>query len=298
MPFKFDAIYAFLTYPQTSADHGELHEFLNTICATEWCRICTEQHEDGQPHIHLVCKFTRRFQSRNERIFDWRERHPNIQSVRSVHKSLEYISKDGQFTDFGTVPVAPTKRTARELYTAAATETEHDYWVSACESGINFMYAKKFRELAWKPTGGETITDEYVANPQWESDAVKELPLLEGMSTVIIGTSGMGKTAWAKRVSPKPALWVCHIDVLRMFRPDYHKSIIFDDMSFSKWPETSQIHLVDVQQERQLHCRYACATIPAGTVKIFTCNKYPFYENEITGERLTAIERRIQLYVV
>lgn len=104
-------------------------------------------------------------------------------------------------------------------------------------------------------------------------------------SIVVVGKSGSGKTSWAKWVSPKPALFVTHIDDLRKLRPE-HKSIIFDDMDFRHTPRTAQIHLVDRTDTRSIHIRYGTATVPAGIIKIFTCNEYPFIEDE-------AIQRRV-----
>lgn len=104
----------------------------------------------------------------------------------------------------------------------------------------------------------------------------------------MVGPTGCGKTSWAKRVAPKPALWVRHIDVLREFREGYHQSIIFDDMSFKHMPQQAQVHLTDWHNKSHIHCRYGHATVPAKTVKIFTCNEYPFIQDP-------AVKRRVHL---
>lgn len=65
-----------------------------------------------------------------------------------------------------------------------------------------------------------------------------------------------------------------HIDDLLKFDPKKHEGIIFDDMDFKHVPRTAQIHLVDTDFERSIHCRYACARIPAKTKKIFTTNEF------------------------
>jgi len=106
---------------------------------------------------------------------------------------------------------------------------------------------------------------------------------------LIIGESGIGKTTWAKQMMPKPILFVSHLDDLRKFRVEYHKSILFDDVTINHMPETSQIHLLDTENARSIHVRYGTVRIPAGTPKVFTCNTYP-----VTHE-LPAIKRRSQL---
>lgn len=113
----------------------------------------------------------------------------------------------------------------------------------------------------------------------------------EGHKSIVLqGGSGTGKTSWAKHQAPKPALFVTHMDDLKKLTNE-HKSIIFDDMDFKHFPRTAQIHLVDRFDTRSIHIRYGTATIPAGIVKIFTCNEYPFLEDD-------AIKRRVFLLQV
>lgn len=106
---------------------------------------------------------------------------------------------------------------------------------------------------------------------------------------VLIGESGIGKTTWAINNSDKPALIVSHIDQLKQFRASYHKTIIFDDMSFLQWPVQAQIHITDQEQPRAIHVRYGTVSIPAFTKKIFTSNERPFSIHP-------AIDRRINLF--
>lgn len=286
--FKFDAHRAFLTYAQSSIDHARLHQFLDELAGVLWARIATESHESGEPHVHAVVHFKGRFQSKNERIFDFETRHPNIQPVRDVRRALEYVTKEGQFTDFGNVPTFDKKRTVRELRDLAAGD-EGDYLQACAESGLQYCYAKRFRELVWRDKTN-CIADDYIGDINWETPLLALHDKQPGLSTVIIGPAGCGKSAWAKRVANKPALFVSHIDTLREFDASYHKSIIFDDMAFKHLPLQAQIHLVDCYDARQIHCRYGCAKIPAMTEKIFTCNEDPFVDHAAISRRIYKID--------
>jgi len=284
--FKFDSASCFLTYPQTDLSWQDIITHLSSLGDIDWARVCYEQHQDGSPHRHVVCKWNKRVQSRNPRLFDIQGRHPNIQGVRSIKHAIKYVSKDGEFFDVGTVPVEESSNI--DWLASAATLSEAEYYKLACQHRLSFQYAQKFWQLGCKQTC--EIPSTYEADLTRESEALLLTPLPEG-TTVLVGNTGIGKTSWAKRVCPKPALWVRHIDVLRSFRPGYHKSIIFDDMSFMHLPREAQIHIVDQSDEAHIHCRYGHAVIPAKTVKIFTANAYPF-------TRDPAIERRVNLIVL
>lgn len=113
----------------------------------------------------------------------------------------------------------------------------------------------------------------------------------DSKSLVLIGRPGCGKTNWAKKNSLKPALFVSHLDRLKDFKPDVHKSIIFDDLDFKHLPRTSQIHIVDRENPRDIHIRYRTAFIPQGVQKIFTANEEPFITD-------AAIKRRCRYFKI
>ena len=110
-------------------------------------------------------------------------------------------------------------------------------------------------------------------------------PLSKIGTQVLMGKAGIGKTEFAKAHFNKP-LFVTHMDDLLGYTPAKYDGIIFDDMCFKHMPRTAQIHLVDWDNPRSIHCRYSTAKIPKNTRKIFTCNEFPFIDD-------SAIERRI-----
>lgn len=116
-----------------------------------------------------------------------------------------------------------------------------------------------------------------------------ELSPLENYTNVIIGKPNCGKTQFALAHFIRP-LFVSHMDDLLEFKPEVHTGIVFDDMDFRHMPRTAQIHLTDYENSRSIHCRYRCCKIPRHTCKIFTCNVYPFDEDEAIGRRVTVTE--------
>lgn len=264
MPFKFDSTTFFLTYAQCDLLADVLIEHLKSISPLDWVRVCTEQHQDGQPHLHAVGRFQGRFQTRNERAFDCNSFHPNIQPVRSIKRALEYVSKDGNFVDFGSVPQG-AKRGWTDIVEAAKGD-ELEWLRIVHEERMGPHVAKRLRELS---TSKSVDLDEY--DGRIIAPALLQLP--ESFQSICIcGAPGIGKTGWAMLRMPRPCLLVKHIDTLREFRADYHKSIFFDDMDFKHLPRATQLQIADFENACQIHVRYGRAIIPARVPRAFACN--------------------------
>lgn len=106
------------------------------------------------------------------------------------------------------------------------------------------------------------------------------------------GDSGLGKTEYAKSLLPT-ALFVTHLDQLTQYDPSVYEGIIFDDMSFAHLPREAQIHLVDQDNDRNMHVRYRTAHIPRNTRKIFTTN---IFAGRIFLTEDQAIRRRVTIH--
>lgn len=137
----------------------------------------------------------------------------------------------------------------------------------------------------YQPIG--TISSTTLSNLQLPTDMTSLW--VKGPSGTSVLTIGIGKTTWALTVSNKPALFVRHLDTLREFRNGYHKSIIFDDMSFQHLPRQAQIHLVDRYHAQQIHVRYAVVNLPANIPKIFLSNDSIFTYDQAIFRRLTLV---------
>lgn len=288
--FKVDSTCFFLTYPQSDFVLEELYEFLNSLKPILWARLAKETHQSGEPHIHAVFKFTGRFQSRDVGVFDYKERHPNIQSARNPGACLQYCAKEGQYQDYGAVPTGTRKRARLELdrvFELAKGADKAEFNKEAMQAGLSFQWAKELWESEHKDKS-RTIPVDYTADMSREH---AQLHLLGPASsnqvvTVITGPTGCGKTSWAKRVCKKPGLFCRHLEDLKLFEVGYHQSIIFDDLTFSHLPRDTQLYLVDMNDPITLHVRHTVIRLPAGIERIFTNNHFPF-------TKLPEIERRI-----
>ncbi|AXF50873.1 replication-associated protein [Arctopus echinatus-associated virus] len=297
--------YFLLTYPRSDFNHAHAWIQLNERGACG-AIVCSELHQDDTEHRHIAVDFGRRRQFSNaHHTFNitlgdttWTG---NYQTARSWAAIRHYVEKDGNVSYFGTSEpnleqANPETETEDIIDALTRTQSYAEWLVWTIKQKISFGHANAlWQELRGNRPATLLEGDNIPGNVVLPELQLRTFSQDTNRALVLLGPSGVGKTTWAKLNIPKPALLVSHIDDLKHFKVGVHKGIIFDDMHFAgdengkgAWPRTSQIHLVDFENPRSIHCRHRCATIPAGVFKIFTCNVYPFSVDP-------AIERRIYL---
>jgi len=113
-------------------------------------------------------------------------------------------------------------------------------------------------------------------------------------ATLVYGPSETGKTSFVLAHFKNPLI-ISHVDALRKLSPE-NDAIVFDDLSFSHWPPEGVIQLLDMDIDRDVHIRYGYATLPAGTLRVFTHNiKDIFYKPDCPEEQKKAIDRRLEV---
>jgi len=287
MSFRLQAKHVFLTYPQAAAINSkeDLMEFLKQRRdGYTYCIVSKELHSDEGTHYHCLVSYNKKLDIRDATYWDFQGHHPNIQSARNPFSVIQYIKKDGDFIETGGLALTTIHAKCESL--------SRGQWEEYCiENNISFAYC----ESIWRrthPRAGNTIERPLTTGTGTMCTALQQFKWDNwGTPLVLVGPTGCGKTIWAINNSPKPALFVSHIDRLRDFDNEIHKSIIFDDMVFKHFPVQAQIHLVDSHMPRDIHLRYTIAHIPPNTSKIFTCNERPFDDHP-------AVNRRIRLFSI
>lgn len=110
----------------------------------------------------------------------------------------------------------------------------------------------------------------------------------------IKGPTSVGKSTWALLHSPKPSLYVRHMDTLLKYKPESHKSIIFDDMCFQHLPRETQLQVVDLRNQIQVHVRYSVAIIPPNVPRVFLSNTEIFLDDPAIAARYIKITLEYQ----
>lgn len=303
MSFQVNSRKICLTYAQCPVSTADALAFIKGLCSTnalQYACVAREKHADGGLHLHAAIRVTTAIRTRSAQYFDLVDRsgdsrityHPNVQSARRFSDWVKYVKKGGDYIEEG--DEKEIKEDSDRLDPSELIEKAKSLdlvsFLAFC-SVNQYQMAKDIWTLAHEDTSMSILDGDNIGgviNVKFENLA-KKLVWNQNLTLLIIGESGIGKTTWAKQMMPKPILFVSHLDDLRKFRENFHKSILFDDVRINHMPETSQIHLLDTENPRSIHVRYGTVRIPARTPKVFTCNSYP-----VTYE-LPAIKRRSQL---
>jgi len=285
MPFRLTGVDFALTFPRNeTCPKVALERIRSKEKNLQYAAVAREHHQDGGYHLHVHLQYSKIKDTRKPEYFDYiGGKHGDYEVTRDSKDWQGYIRKEGnEIFEHGTVQFGE-----QSLYEMAKT-MQHDHFFEACrKKRICFQYAKE----AWLAAAMVDTTIEPNEEIPGSVTSILSItdPRAEFKSTVIVGPSGIGKTVHAKRMATKPALFVSHLDDLKSFDPRRHRSIIFDDMSFTHIPIQGQIHLVDQYEPRSIHVRYGVVKIPRGIEKWFTSNSAVFTEHPAVKRRINQI---------
>lgn len=264
----------------TEHDILKLHEWTSE---TTYLKACQEVgSEKGTPHIHAKMTFRRAYRlTALQKIapgkhWDDKESGDALylhkmdggSTILIDHKVIK--EKKNQFADIQEDILNGI--TTRELW------MKYPGTMIRMHRGVYEMIA----QLAPRNPPMVRTMDSFKVTPNWTYDK----------SIIIWGPSETGKTGFARACLPK-ALMVTHIDDIKKFDPREYDGLIFDDMSFIHLPRESQIHLVDTEEDRSIHCRHTTGLIPRNTKKIFTTNVQDgciFMDDPAINRRITRFE--------
>jgi hypothetical protein len=287
-----------LTYSKSGPlDKKLLHEFINKKLKQEVSiKICHEHHQDGDIHTHVVIFCQRSVDVQSERFFDYMGKHPNIKPPSNDQhwkNQINYVDKEDEHVyTWGEIEIPINKD---ELFAEACE------YVKNCKS-LKQMYTMSphlktisskvtFFENYWRTQHKKKST-----HGSFQMTSFNKAPISDWTTSWLVwGKAGSGKTQWALAHFKNPLL-VSHMDDLKEFDEDEHDGIVFDDMSFKHLPGQAIIHLLDIDMDRSIHCRFVNATIPAKTKKIFCHNNADIFvpEKDTSEEQMNGISRRYQ----
>jgi hypothetical protein len=342
---KFSAQYVFLTYSKCPLFH-EILTFINNKWPIDKAVASLELHEanpeavdddwapeSGEwPHSHWAIRFKKKIQVKAQTAFDVDGFHPNIQTIVTWGKTVNYCrkkDKDGKIQlellyfncdESNCLTVPSSKRAAPEpidnLYELARSlRAEPETYFTRVRLAREMP---RYAELAWNSvqnaTRISTATDHL--HPSTEPGILRLVsPRLQHMqfdhdlpyTLVVLGPPGCGKSFWAaKQLNTNPATTPC----LRIGKKDKwtewdltkYKSILFDELDavnekyssgVPKWTVKDMIACVEVKGGMDIDMRHKDFRNTPSCPRIWTCtHAWPFVRDYQIARRC----RFINLY--
>nr|ANA76338.1 replication-associated protein [Euphorbia caput-medusae latent virus] len=305
--FRLQGKSIFLTYPKCPLlpifliDY--LYQLLNNFNPT-YARVCTENHQDGEPHLHCLVQMDKRFNTTNQRFFDIKDPngvatyHPNCQVPRRDADVADYIAKGGQFDERGILRASrrSPKKTRDTIWAAILTEsTSKSEFLVRVQHEQPYVWATQLRNLEYAANSKwpEPITvfePRFVAFPripepiqQWAetnlfTDQIPDRPI----TLIIEGPSKTGKTAWARSLGRHN--YYCggvdfsNYDVFALYN-------VIDDIPFQYLPCKKE--LLGCQKDFTVNEKYRKKTrIKGGIPTIILCNPDQSYRIALTNSEM------------
>nr|QSS76734.1 C1 protein [Tomato curly stunt virus]QSS76740.1 C1 protein [Tomato curly stunt virus]QSS76758.1 C1 protein [Tomato curly stunt virus]QSS76824.1 C1 protein [Tomato curly stunt virus] len=301
--FQINSKNYFVTYPKCSLTKEEsLSQLLNLETPTnkKYIKICRELHENGEPHLHVLIQFERKFNCKNHRFFDLvspnrsAHFHPNIQGAKSSSDVKSYIDKDGDTLEWGEFQV--DGRSARGGCQNANDACADALNADSAEAAMAIIREKLPKDFIFQYHNLKTNLDRIFQAPpepyispfssssfdqvpeeleEWVSDNVCGTAARPWRpnSIVIEGDSRTGKTMWARSLGPHN--YLCgHLDLSpKVYSNDAWYNVIDDvDPHYLKHFK----EFMGAQRDWQSNTKYGKPIqIKGGIPTIFLCNPGP-----------------------
>jgi Geminivirus Rep catalytic domain len=276
----------YLTYSRCDMLPEDVLAQLQTMLPVDLYLIATEPHKDGYPHIHAYIKCTKTQDIRKHDKLHLPNHKGNYQTCRNIEAVRNYCKKGSAYITniIGFQPVAAAVRVIEAAYES----TEQAMEIVKNNPHLARDYIKDTARME-QSIARLKITETYVET-RYRFKTLLSMARWKRTKYALWlkGPTGTGKTEYAKTLFTRPIL-VSNMEDLKKLH-DTHDGIIFDDMSFKHWPRETQIHLVDLENDRTFNVKYGSVTIKRGTPRIFTSNVGIFMYDPAIKRRLRYIE--------
>lgn len=310
--FRLNAKIQFYTWPQCPLVKQHAHDF---IVAKGWpivnYVVCEEKHEGGDPHMHAWYSYGKRVDIRSAASLYLKSEDGTVYKgdfKRGDKNGAGYALKGNNYiTNFSDEEVIRLKAVYEQhLADQEYADATYGDVIKLAEKG---KQAEAFKTL--KHVDGRNMV---LKGPAILRDNLQQLSQVKVKNTfadfkfelsdtvkrwdrtkyalVMIGPAKTGKTSFAMSLFKHP-LKLNRLDILKQFDPEVYDGLVFDDMSFLMHSRDTVVAVTTVEMDGNINVKFATATIPAGTPRVFTNNTLPF-----NLDPQGAIRRRIHVVFV
>nr|QVS02712.1 replication-associated protein [Trifolium virus 1] len=307
--FRVQGKSIFLTYPKCPLTPIFLIDYFYQLLKhldPTYARVCTENHETGEPHLHCLIQFDKKFNITNQRFFDIKDPnggsiyHPNCQVPRRDADVADYISKGGVFEERGLLRASrrSPKKTRDTIWGAILSEsTSKSEFLARVEHEQPFIFATQLRNLEYVaarkwPDPPTVYTPRWTHFPNvpeairtWADTNIFTEQRPERPITLIIeGPSKTGKTAWARSLG-RHNYFCGGVDF--SFWDNHAIYNVIDDIPFQFLPCKKE--LLGSQKDFTVNEKYRKKSrIPGGIPTIVLCNPDQSYRLALLGSDMHA----------
>lgn len=239
--FRTNSMQLFITFPMCAIPKEGMLDHLTDLCfQSGWIileyLIAEEEHESGEPHLHVYLKFSSKINLKDSTIFDFGKPgeehyyHPNIQGCRSPSKVISYITKgDNWISNFHQCDVwsriLKPDVTVPDAVALVVAEKPREWCLNGDRIERNLRRVKPKREFVPK-YATESFSNVPGAARDWVRDVLMTPTEERSKCLILIGPSMMGKTQWARSL----------VQPHMFFR---------SGVNLSSWQDSAQLLIID-----------------------------------------------------
>ena len=315
--FRLSGCHLFLTYPKLCFEKTEVLSQLqlkfqeNPILKYV---ICSEQHNDGMPHVHVYIKLLRRCNIRDidrlDLFFEGKRFHGNYQTCRSYDRVLRYVSKNNDLLTNMDLDCNGREFNVWRSILNEAKAGDLDSVLETITDVSPRLVATDFRKVRGSL---EAIRDFYKRSrskvyPLSSFDISKVPELLDyaenkthDKTLYLSGPTGTNKTEFIKSLftekvasgKPEDVLRITDKEGISKLSRGNHKAIILDDFNPKDYTSEELLHLTDLKNDSDHRVLYNNVRLDAHVARALISNhKFEDLFKDLPVAHIEALLRR------
>ena len=316
--FRMNGKNFILTFAQCSAKKEEAAERIERKWKEEMKGyiVCEEKHQNGDPHLHVYLSFHKRKNFKSHDCFDFiGGQHGSYEVVRHVRKSVEYVTKGGNYVAKGldVESIKSKKAPKNESVAKMLMEGKSMEEVNEHEPGYVMINKRKLEEYGtwvrllkhrkekedYKPPTIEGLNGADLQIAQWITANIRSSRPFKAPQLFIHGERNRGKTSLIEHL--EKSLSVYHIQVTEDFYDAYDDDYDLAVMDEFKGQKTLQWMNEFLQGSKMTLRKKGSQYLKSKNIPVIILSNYSLsecYPKAANDGRLSTLEARLEVVQV